>query len=324
LAGSITGFGGNSLGSDRGRQEGVEEAQAIETVETTQEDSPGESLRAALAWLKKPSTVNLLIVIIPLLLVLFLMLAWLSCRFAFIFIESVVKNDASIRAPFRENKISGNSLFKFSLVALAAFLSLSGCVIGGYVFTLSKTGVLRKPMETGIGKVILVSVPFALAFLCVLLIAIIIFLIVHDFVLVAMFKNKIKFRQALPSIIALIKAQPALIVKYVLIKTGLGICSAVISYMVYFIAFIGLLLPAGLVVGIFYLIYRVLPAFLHLPYTILMYALGLPVAAFLFYAMLCLYLPFAVFFRTFSLKFLGRLDPQYNLFCYTPKTEAVS
>ncbi|KPK98305.1 MAG: hypothetical protein AMJ95_04915 [Omnitrophica WOR_2 bacterium SM23_72] len=324
MAGSISGFGGNYLAGDTGRQEGVEVAQAIELVDALQEDSPGDSLSAALESLNKPSTVTLFMVIIPLLLGLFLVIMWLSSRFAFIFLESVVENDASIRVPFRENKILGNSLFKFSLVASAAFLSFSGIMIVGYFFTLSKMGVLRKSMETVIGKVILVSVPFALAFLSLLLIAILIYLIVHDFVLVAMFKDKIKISQALPRIIALMKAQPVLMVKYVLIKAGLGICSAVISYIVSFIAIIGLILPVGLVIGIFYMLYRLLPAVLHLPYTILMYALGLPVAAFLLYAMLCLYLPFAVFFRTFSLKFLGQVDPQYNLFCYAPKTEVVS
>lgn len=324
MAGSITGVGGNSLGSDTGRQEGVKEAQAIETTETPQTDSPQEPLRAALAWFKKPSTVILLIIIIPILLGLFLVIAWLSSRFAFIFLENVIKNDASVRTPFKENKILGNSLFKFSLAALAAFLLLSGVVIGGYVLTLNKIGVFRKPMATGIGKVILVSAPFALAFLSVLLMAILIYVIVHDFVLVAMFKDKIKIRQAGPRIIALMKAHPALMVKYVLIKAGLGFCSAIIIYMASLIGFIGLLLPAGLVIGIFYMIYRVLPAVLNLPYTILMYALGLPVAAFLLYALMCVYLPFAVFLRTFSLKFLGRVNPYYNLFLYAPKTEVVS
>ncbi len=314
LAGSVAGFGGSSLGSDTGRQEGVKEEQAVETAQTPQTDSPGEFLGAVMAWFKKLPTVTLLVIIILVLLGLFLVMGWLSSRFAFIFLEDVIKNDASIRKPFKENKILGNSLFKFSLAALAAFLFLSGTIVGGYVFTLNKMGVFRKPMETGIGKVILASAPFAIAFLSLLLVAILIYLILYDFVLVVMFKDKIKIMQAWPRMITLLKAYPALMVKYVLIKIALGFCSGIITYIASLIGVIGLILPVGLVAGVFYIIYRLLPLALHLPYIILVVAIGVPVVAFLLYTLTCVYLPFAVFFRTFSLKFLGRLEPHYNLF----------
>jgi hypothetical protein len=44
---------------------------------------------------------------------------------------------------------------------------------------------------------------------------------------------------------------------------------------------------------------------------------AIPIVLFLWYCFMCMYLPFAVFFRTFSVKFFGKLDSRYNLFVYT-------
>jgi hypothetical protein len=320
-AGAITGGSWNvQLPGAQNRKE-IRTAEASEVSQSTQ--TIEERINEVLARLGKPAVITLFVMLDVLIVSGFILLMWLGCRFAFIFLENVVKNDASIKIPFRENKILGNSLFLFSLASAAVFLFLLGVLIGGYILALVKLGVFSKSATIGIMKIILVSLPFLLVFLCVLFIAIIIYSFTHDFVLAVMFKDKIRIMQAWPKIIALMKAHKSEMVKYVLLKIGLGICSGIIGGILSLIAMMGLLLPLGLVAGVFYIIYLILPQAQHFFYFIILGIVGIPTLSFLIFGLMCLQLPFAVFFRSFSLKFLGRLKEHYNLFALHPKTEVI-
>ncbi|MFA5499499.1 MAG: hypothetical protein WC404_00290, partial [Candidatus Omnitrophota bacterium] len=53
---------------------------------------------------------------------LLLIFMWLGSRFSFVFIDDIVRNDASIRKPFSDNAVAGNSYFRFNIVFMLVFL----------------------------------------------------------------------------------------------------------------------------------------------------------------------------------------------------------
>jgi len=313
LAGAIT--GGCQTGSAFPQKEKPKKAEAASALQEKQSPRTLEEiLNGVFRQLKDPWVRNILIVITALLCALIIVMMWLSSRFSFIFLESVIKNDASIKIPFRENKALGNSLFGFSLWLSAIFLFSTGALIGICIYTLIRMGVFNKLSALGIIRILMICLPFIFLLLALIIAASLVGLIVKDFVIVVMYKDKIKIMQAWLKVMAILKANKLDIVKYILIKIGLGLCSGIINSLLSVVGFIGALLPIGLVAGLSYVIYLILPRAWHAFYFSALTLLGAPALLFLFYCLMCLSLPFAVFFRTLSLKFMGRLDPHYNLF----------
>jgi len=134
-----------------------------------------------------------------------------------------------------------------------------------------------------------------------------------DLVLPIMFKERIKTLAGIGRAWALVKANKGNFAVYILIKIGLGI-GAGIAYTILAIgAAIVLLIPIVLVVVVLYSLHKGLPAEAVLPYWIITGIILTPVCLFIIYCLIALNLPFAVFFRSMSMKFLEKLDPQYAL-----------
>ncbi|MEW6008329.1 MAG: hypothetical protein AB1629_01690 [Candidatus Omnitrophota bacterium] len=327
LAGQLAGGGCNSFSPGRDHTDKTKPAQAAEiyqasisyptaqTVNKKSTFSPSEILKSfSLKKSKNPALFLYIVAIAVLVILAFLVLTWLTARFSFIFLEDVIKNDASIKMPFRENKQIANSLFLFYLVSSVVFLALFGLLTVGLIYNLINLGVFQKEANVGFKQIFLTCLPYGLLLFSVIFIALLISLIAQDFVLVVMFKDKIKIMKAWRKILAMLRVHKVDFVKYLCIKLGLAICSAIIAGLLSFITFIGLLLPGGITVAVFYLIYLILPKAFRLLYSIILFMVGIPLFLFLLYCLTALNLPFAVFFRTFSLKFLARLDQNYNLF----------
>jgi hypothetical protein len=226
----------------------------------------------------------------------------------------VVKNDASIKRPFKENRLIGDSLFSFNMAFLFVNMLLFGLIIFMCLRSLFKLGVFAKTSTVGFLKIFLTCLPFLLLFILLIIISAIIYLIVNDFVIVAMFKDKIKFTQAWPKVSKILLANKVNFILYILIKWALAIAASLIYFIIYLISLFSLLFPAVMSICILYCLYLIIPGALHIPYLIVLFIVGVPFLFFLLFCLLCLYLPFAVFFRTFSIKFIGCLEPQYNLF----------
>ncbi|MDP2923361.1 MAG: hypothetical protein Q8O30_06560 [Candidatus Omnitrophota bacterium] len=331
MAGALGSGGGNSGGSSHYKEDKTQEVQAAEittdTASITANDKSSQGYLSSnakeefvsfLRSLKNPEIIRIIIIIATVLLIIFIVMSWLGSRFSFIFLEDVIKNDASIRVPFRENKIIGNSLFSFNIVFMFMSMLLAGLIIFMCVSSLIKIGIFTKTSETGFLKILGVCLPSILLFILLIIIAAIIYLIVNDFVLAVMLREKIKFLQAWKKTLAILGLNKINFILYILIKIGLNICASLIYLIVYLASLFGILFPTMACISVFYFIYRIIPDGLQIFYIVILLIIAIPLAIFLIYCLLCLYLPFAIFFRTLSVKFLGRLNPRYNLF----KTEA--
>ncbi len=94
---------------------------------------------------KSPKTtilVTTVATVITLLITVFiLLLMWVSSNFSFVFIDSIVKNDASLRVPFHRNKAQGNSYFRWNIVFALIGLLTFGIIIAIPAMQLIKSGV---------------------------------------------------------------------------------------------------------------------------------------------------------------------------------------
>jgi hypothetical protein len=326
LAGSIAGGNSNFNFKDRGNR--TKEASAARQYErnsfqSAKIETPKEkpvSKEEIKNFFKKSVTAPVIYAIILAVIagiILFLMLLWICSRFYFIFLEDVVGNDASIVKPFRRNKDVGNSLFKFNLI----FLFLLICIIAliffmGFV-SLSKIGAFNNNASLGFWKIVSALLPAVLLFVFVVLVSALIGLIINDFVTVVMFKDRAKIAAAIRKVFSILALNKLNFFLYVLIKIGLAVASSIIYSITSFVAVMGLIFPFGIIASIFYFIYKVIPRDAQSIFMVAVVVAAVPVILFLWYCLICMYLPFAVFFRVFSVKFFGKLDGRYNLFMYT-------
>ncbi len=256
------------------------------------------------------TTIVIIAVIFIALMVIFM---WLGARFSFVFLEDVIKNDASIKAPFGANADVGNSYFRFNIVFVTAFFAVLGFLVYLIIAALIKSGLINvstlSPEQ--VIKLVLMLVPALIIGSIAFIIAAVISLIMRDLAVPIMYKERIRSLAAWGKSWALIKKNAGNFVVYVLIKMGLGIGAGIVYLLAFIAGFIIVAIPVALVVFALWLITKTVPHIALLPYWIFFGVVLTPVCLFLLYCLMALNLPFAVFFRTYSLKFLEKLDPQY-------------
>jgi len=183
--------------------------------------------------------------------------------------------------------------------------------------SLSGIGAFKENASPGFFKILTAVLPAILLFILFIIICALIGLIMNDFVTIVMFKDRIKIIPAIKKVFSILTLNKLNFTLYVLIKIGLAIVSSIIYSIVSFVAVLGLFLPVGVVAAVFYFISKAIPKDIQSVFLIVVVFAAIPVILFLWYCLMCMYLPFAVFLRTFSMKFFGRLDSRYNLFRYT-------
>jgi len=253
--------------------------------------------------------------IVLIILALIMLITWLGSRFSFVFLEDVVNNDASITAPFKANREIGRSYFLFNLVFFGILLVLFGSIIYLGIAALIKAGAFNKDVadiKRTLGFLVII-LPHLLLMAVLILASGLISLIATNFVIVVMFKDRIGILKAWPKVLALLKKNIANFIVYILIKAGFYICAGIIYLVTALICLLAVLIPAALLGVVFYLVSRYITAPYLVVYWVIIGIVSTPPALFLLYCLISLYMPFAVFFRTFGIKFLGRLDPQYDL-----------
>lgn len=244
-------------------------------------------------------------------LVLTIFFLWLYSRFSFIFLSSIIKNDASIKGPFKENKREGNSFFRwnilFSLGVIIIFSIMVLILIGG-INLLGSTPALWK---------VLLVILWGLLLIFLIITLILINVTVHDLVLPIMYKDKIGIIKGWQAILGKIKSEKLNFTKYLLIKLGLRILTNIASGLFSMVVFFALLIQLGIIGGLLYSVSFALPAAIKLGYYILLIVLGIISFIAIIFIINLILLPIPVYFRTYSLKFLARLDERYDLFRLT-------
>lgn len=266
--------------------------------------------------INKPVLISIIVIAVLVLLGFFTLMSWLSSRFAFVFLADVARNDASIKLPFRENKELGQSLFSFTLVFTLILLAL----FAGFIFMLlnylGRLGIFNKVITAGFKQIFWTVLPFGLVFIFLIIIAAIVSLVVRHFITVIMFRDRIRIMHAWQKFFSILTSHKQDFIVYLFIAVGLGIFTSIVLILLYLSAFFGLFFPVGILTLVVYLIHLVIPQAFQFLYFIIIAVVFSPIALFVLYSLICLNLPFAVFFRTLSVKFIAALDQHYNLFRY--------
>jgi hypothetical protein len=253
----------------------------------------------------------LLGILVIFILSIIILFAWLGARFKFVWFNAMVSNDVSIKEPFGRFKTEGDSLFKFSLlflVAVIVFFALIG--FWAYLNGTSQGIFVSKP-DWSFAKVMNV---FALPLIT--LIAGIIFMAIlgvclDHFVVTIMGMERCTFWPAWGKFVAVAGSNKKDLLIYFLVLIALGIIAAILAFLVAFICFAVVLIAAAILFGIpFLLIVMLFKAkIMFITFAIIA---GIPFAAVTILFFMCVGLPFAVFFKTFSLYFISSLECGYQ------------
>ncbi|MFH1359519.1 MAG: hypothetical protein ABIJ41_00585 [Candidatus Omnitrophota bacterium] len=245
--------------------------------------------------------------------ILVMLLAWIGSIFFFVFLDDIIKNKVNIKQPFIQLRGLGTSYFLWNLVFGLVFLVLFAGLGFGCFQSLSQAGVFEHASEIGFFRILGIAAPFLFIFAFLFIVSMLIHWFVQNFVLPIMFKNNISIMRAWPEAFVLLKINLKEILLYLLICMGFAIAGSILAMI---IGLIILLIVGFLVVLLGFAIYfalNLLPSTLQVILGVIFAILGGIFLFLLFLSVNFLFLPIPVFFRTFNLKFLGELEPRYNL-----------
>lgn len=312
LGGGGSGGGGNSskFNTAKDAKAQVEQSQSsLDSLDKPSLESTNNFAKTGLVRWPVPIIIGAVILILALVIVF----GWLGARFNFVFLEAIIKDDASIVKPFKANAMIGNSFFVFNLILGLIILLLIALIVGPCLWQLSTLGVFNEGSLVPASKIFFTCLPYGLIFILFLLFASIVGFVNHELVTVVMYKDGITTVSAWKKMLNIIKLNKLLIIKCIFVRFGLAICCFFIAMLIHLIAGIAVLLPSILIGVLGFLIFKAIPQAMQTPFIVVSAIIFTPVVLFLLYCLICLDLPFAVFFRTFSIKFLGRLEDSYNL-----------
>lgn len=263
---------------------------------------PAEKSKASI--IQRPDWLIPLIIALAIIgLVLTILFLWLYSRFSFIFLSSIIRNDASIKGPFKENKREGNSFFKWNILFLLAVIIISLTML--FIFI------------SGVKISILSAILWIFILFLLVVFSIIINVTAHDLVLPIMYKDRTGIIKGWQTLLGKIKSEKLNFTKYLLIKLGLRILANIASGLFSMVVFFALLIQLGIIGSLLYSVSFTLPEVIKLGYYILLIVLGVISFIAIIFIINLILLPIPVYFRTYSLKFLARLDEKYDLFRLT-------
>lgn len=276
--------------------------EAIQQGEHAGVSSASETLPSSKPPIWLFSFIILLVLLGVVVIILFL---WIHSRFSFVFLNSIVKNDASIKIPFLENKIIGNSLFKWNILFLIAAVSTILLTISLLIGAIYFLPLIWK---------ILLSILLVLLFLCIIIVIAIVHVANYDIVIPIMFKNRTGIIKGWKEALKILKRKKSDFILYLLIKISLRILTAIVAGLFTLGIMFALLMQLAVIGGVLYTISFAIPEIIRWGYYVFLILLGIICFMAIIFLISLALLPIPVFFRTYSLKFLSRIDERYNLF----------
>jgi hypothetical protein len=240
---------------------------------------------------------------------LMLLFMWLGARFKFVWFEAVAHNRDAIAEPFGRYRTEGNSIFGLWLAVSAGSLVFIGVLIAWVGATLWSVGFFKNG-PTGAGGAIASLVLAGVVFIVGMIGLALWDMAVEHFVITIMALERITFRPAWQKFWQIYTTNTKDFWMYVLALFLAGIVSSFAEGVVFFVVLIGFLIAAALIVGLAYLLVGIIMHAKAMFWTVVI-ILAIPSGILFVVAMMCVGLPFAVFFRTFSLYFLSSLNCGY-------------
>jgi hypothetical protein len=234
-----------------------------------------ETVRRAIEWLMgHPFWVGLILFIVVACIAIGVLLAWLSSRGKFMFLDNVVRDRAEIVEPWHQYKSQGDSLFLWRLgFGLASLAVWVGVAVWAFMLIRPRWHGLSFDLSL-LGPIILM----ALVFLTLGLVTAYISMMTTHFVVPLMYKHNLRILAAWGRFLPLLRQQLPFFLLYGLV-----------------------LLLMYLVVGICFVVGGLVTC------CCLFLILAIP------YVGSVITLPIAYAFRVFSLEFLAQFGPEYTL-----------
>ncbi len=253
----------------------------------------------------------LIVILVVIGLALSILFTWLSSRFRFIWLNSILQNTSAIREPFGRFRSEGNNLFKALLAILGGTLLYAAIVFGlmflvGQIFGVFKEGFawdFSMGLVFTLISILFLGIPGILLALA--------FLGIEDFVITIMTLEPSKFRDAWKSFWGLYSQNKKDFWIYVFVKIGLSIVAMLLQLMLLIGWALLALVTGAIIFGIPYYIFSVLLK-INMIFWILAGIAGIPFLIVFILLMAAINLPFATFFRSFSLYFLSSLKTKYT------------
>lgn len=260
----------------------------------------------------KPALAALLVfgvIALGLIFAVFSMWLWLSSRFNFVLLDTILTREPAIRGPFKLYKEAGNSYFAWTLAFMG--IGLGVFLLAGLLIVLSFRIMKWSP---AMGSHVLVL--GGLLLLAVVTVMIFFGAIMRDFALPIMYREKIP---AMSAFNKCLKAGPFVfrkVFQYLLTVFGLWFLAMIVQSIVGIFAVIGGVIAGGMVAIPGILLFKALPL-LKIPLIILggLAATALVLAVIVLIGMVML--PAVIFFRVFALTYLTRLYPECDLLKFT-------
>jgi len=271
--------------------------------------------QSAIQTLRKNMTLVSLI-ILSLISIIITMLLWACIKsiFSFIFIENLVKNDASVRIPFHKNKGLGFSYFRWNIFFGALVTTTFVALITLSLYSIFRSGGLSLSGNLGASALWSVIKPFAASIGLVIALFVLIWIFAGDFIPVIMYTRKIGVIKAWGIFFKFFIKNFFELILYLLVKLGLGILAIVAFILLALLALLMLLLSGGALMLVGFLIQAITPLAAKSIVMIILGFIGVPVFVFLAFLASLIILPIPIFFKYFSIHFLGSVDSSLDAF----------
>jgi hypothetical protein len=254
----------------------------------------------------------LAILAILLFLGLILFFIWLNARFQFVWLHAVVHNSAEITRPFKEFSKEGNALFRFHLYCWAVLLVVCAINAGWIIVILKRYGFFAGDFLWSFSTALLLFLLPAVSFMASLFIMLLFAFLFNNMVIPIMMHKRAGVLLALGESLRLLLKNKKNMFFYACILIGLYVATGILTMVMSIVVFLGVAAIGGILFGLPYLL---LIGLLKWTPVFIVYAviLGIPFAFCMIILFMSIGLPFAVFFRVFSLKVLGLFEGGYAL-----------
>lgn len=207
--------GGNAQVGDSGESGNSAQSQSFEGLIEPARNFSQENL----SWLI-PVAVALIILVI----VISLVCLWISSRGKFMLLDNVVHNRALVKAPWRQFRAAGNSLFWWRLLFGLLVLLVLGGIAGGAAFYLVPTFDAEVISSIWIAVLVISGLALILA----VIVSTYVIMLLEDFVIPMMYRDALLTTEAWRQVLALHKNYPGQFVIYFLWKALLGVATLII------------------------------------------------------------------------------------------------
>ncbi|MFA6079290.1 MAG: hypothetical protein WC779_06055 [Candidatus Omnitrophota bacterium] len=318
LAGALAGGNGMGGGGDRSAQKQKDSVKAAGTGSVqSAEEGPVSQTASGPDGKTAPSKPPVMLIaiiagaILGFLLFFIVLVTWLGSRFRFIWLNAVANNSTAITEPYYRHSHEANSLFKFSLILFFAYIIFIALDIGWALFNMHSAGAFAKDFAWSFPVGLKIFLLPAVSIVAVTGAIMILSVVIDNFIVPMMALDGIGIMAALKQFGAIFSANRGDIALFLLVLLGLGIVLGAGQTAVVFLALIAIVLIGLIVFGIpFVAIVLIIKSKIAFAIYAIVAAIPFIMAAVI--ALAATALPFAVFFRSFSLYYLISLNSGYT------------